>query len=185
MRFCRIVSILILVFLTLGFGNSKASQKGKPRIVGFRVGFPGAESDREFMQYEYFADYSLPFRIGLLAGAVLDPGIDIAYAALKGENKSGVIFSGGPTGNIELLHNRAALTFGSRMALLTQSRFAKENLGGKFQFISHLGINLRLSSRLLAGYHFQHMSNASLARPNPGLNLHTVSLMLSLQPTSD
>ena len=36
------------------------------------------------------------------------------------------------------------------------------------------GVNFDLAARLRLSYRFQHMSNGSLARPNPGLNLHMV-----------
>jgi hypothetical protein len=153
---------------------------GDFREVGFRVGFPGATSDKEFMQYEYFAEQPLPFQIDLSRNISLEPGIDIALAALKGENRSGVIFSAGPAAIVKVPGINGAVDFGSRMALLSRSRFVSENLGGKFQFISHLGISFRVLEQVSVGYHFQHMSNASLARPNPGLNLHAFSLIMAL-----
>jgi hypothetical protein len=45
-----------------------------------------------------------------------------------------------------------------------------------FQFTSHLGVNWDFAPHWRVGYRFQHMSNAGLATPNPGLNLHIFSV---------
>ncbi len=45
-----------------------------------------------------------------------------------------------------------------------------------FQFTSHVGLNWDFAEHWRLGYRFQHISNADLAKPNPGLNMHLVTL---------
>jgi len=50
------------------------------------------------------------------------------------------------------------------------------DFGERFQFTSHIGLIWYLTDRVSLGYRFQHMSNAGLASPNPGLNLEMLEL---------
>ena len=55
---------------------------------------------------------------------------------------------------------------------LSRDEFGSKDLGGNFQFTSHAGLNWDFAEHFRVGYRFQHMSNAGLREPNPGLNLH-------------
>jgi len=57
---------------------------------------------------------------------------------------------------------------------ISEEVYGSKNFGTKLQFTSHVGVNFDLAARLRLSYRFQHMSNGSLAQPNPGLNLHMV-----------
>jgi opacity protein-like surface antigen len=46
----------------------------------------------------------------------------------------------------------------------------------QFNFETKLGFGLLFAKRIRIGYRFSHISNAGLARHNPGWNVHTVSL---------
>ena len=59
-----------------------------------------------------------------------------------------------------------------------RSPLPKTKVGPKvpIQFTSHAGFGCRIYKQLSAGYRFQHMSNASISRHNPGLDLHMCEL---------
>jgi lipid A 3-O-deacylase len=63
---------------------------------------------------------------------------------------------------------------------LSSQRFDDEDLGCSTQFISHLGINLRLNRNWETGYRFEHVSNGGLSDSNPGLNLNLLLLRYHL-----
>jgi hypothetical protein len=64
------------------------------------------------------------------------------------------------------------LVGGVRAALLGEHIYEGKDFGGRLQFIAEIGLNVRLSQKLGAGYRFQHMSNAFIYDTNPGLNMH-------------
>jgi hypothetical protein len=45
-----------------------------------------------------------------------------------------------------------------------------------FQFGSHIGLGYRFGAKRSyeIGYRFQHISNAGIKKPNPGINFHQV-----------
>jgi hypothetical protein len=47
-----------------------------------------------------------------------------------------------------------------------------------FQFGDHLGVGLRFGegAKYDLGYHYQHLSNAGIDHPNPGINFHQLRL---------
>ena len=61
------------------------------------------------------------------------------------------------------------------MTLLSRHDFSERDVGSLVQFTSYIGLNWDLSSRFRIGYRFQHMSNAGLGSPNPGLNLQVLA----------
>jgi hypothetical protein len=153
------------------------AEPGKKRLaLGFRGSVSATRHDIAFDQYEIFASYALPERWRWPAG--LDLGFEL-------EGTAGTISAAGETAFIGFLGPRLSLYFlesivsieaGSRPAVLSRDRFGGIDLGGRFHFISHLGIRVRLGRFLSVGYRFQHMSNAGLQDPNPGLNLHMLEL---------
>ncbi len=59
---------------------------------------------------------------------------------------------------------------------LSSHVFESKDLGTDIQFTSHVGLNWDFAAHWRLGYRFQHMSNADLARSNPGLNMHLFAL---------
>jgi lipid A 3-O-deacylase len=57
---------------------------------------------------------------------------------------------------------------------------ADKRSGTAFVFGDHVGVGLRFGERGIydLGYRFQHLSNASIRAPNPGINLHLVRFQI-------
>jgi len=61
--------------------------------------------------------------------------------------------------------------------LLSHTSIGDRRMSTAFQFGDHLGAGYRFgASGLDIGYRFQHLSNASIKRPNPGINFHQIRL---------
>jgi hypothetical protein len=60
--------------------------------------------------------------------------------------------------------------------VITETDFGTKDFGIPFQFTGHLGLNCDVSTRVRLSYRFEHMSNAGLGTPNPGINLHTLGI---------
>ena len=62
--------------------------------------------------------------------------------------------------------------------LLSHSSIGDRRMSTAFQFGDHLGVGYRFGARgrYDLGYRFQHVSNASIKRPNPGINFHQIRL---------
>jgi hypothetical protein len=62
--------------------------------------------------------------------------------------------------------------------LLSSTQIGNKRLSTAFQFGDHLGFGYRFGAKSAfdLGYRYQHHSNASIKRPNPGINFHEVRL---------
>lgn len=58
---------------------------------------------------------------------------------------------------------------------ISRARFAGKQLSTRFQFTSHVGAGVVLDKVHRIGLRYTHVSNASIKRPNPGLDLLEVS----------
>lgn len=69
------------------------------------------------------------------------------------------------------------LELGVGVHLLSSVRFEDNNLASAFQFGDHVGIEWQPDRvRWRIGYRFQHLSNASIAPPNDGVEFHVLRL---------
>lgn len=62
--------------------------------------------------------------------------------------------------------------------LLSHTQIGDKRMSTAFQFGDHLGFGYRFGAKSAfdLGYRFQHLSNASIKRPNPGINFHQIRL---------
>lgn len=72
------------------------------------------------------------------------------------------------------LYAEAAIGF----HLLSKSRLGDKNISTQFQFGDHVGVGYRFGAKqsLDLSYRFQHISNGSIKRPNPGINFQQIRL---------
>ena len=62
--------------------------------------------------------------------------------------------------------------------LLSHSSIGGRNMSTAFQFGDHVGLGYRFGPKAGydLGYRFQHLSNAGIKHPNPGINFHQIRL---------
>jgi lipid A 3-O-deacylase len=72
------------------------------------------------------------------------------------------------------LYGEAAIGF----HLLSHTQIGDKRLSTAFQFGDHVGFGYRFGARQAfdLGYRFQHLSNGSIKKPNPGINFHQIRL---------
>ena len=67
--------------------------------------------------------------------------------------------------------------------LLSHSSIGDTRMSTAFQFGNHIGVGYRFGAKgsYDLGYRFQHLSNASIKRPNAGINFHQIRAQYNFQ----
>ncbi|HWY29288.1 MAG TPA: acyloxyacyl hydrolase [Candidatus Acidoferrum sp.] len=139
--------------------------------VGARGGLSINEGNHRFGQSEAFADFDLPWQWNFCSDWRLKPRIDVSAGYLGNETTSAFIGTAGPLLELRKGHFPLALEGGFSPTVISRYRFGSTDFGDGCQFTSHGGLTWYLTDHLSVGCRFQHMSNAGLAKPNPGLNV--------------
>lgn len=144
--------------------------------LGARGGLSFNSSANRFQQGEAFADFDLPWHWNFCSDWRLQPKIDASAGWLDGEHLAAFVGTTGP--RMELSYGKfpLALEGGSNPTILSRDHFGSVNFGDRFQFTSYIGMTWHITDHVSLGYRFQHMSNAGLASPNPGLNFEMLEL---------
>ena len=144
--------------------------------VGTRGGLSFNGNTDRFRQIEAFADLNLPWHWNFYSDWSLQPFADFSAGWLEGEHANAAIGSLGPA--LELRRGTFPLTLvgGSSPTLLSRHDFGNRDFGDDFQFTSYIGLNWDITRNISLGWRFQHMSNAGISKPNPGLNMQMISL---------
>ncbi len=66
---------------------------------------------------------------------------------------------------------------------LSDKQVGPKDFSTRFQFGDHIGLGVEFGKRYSykLAYQFQHLSNAGIAAPNPGINFHLLSMGFKLQ----
>ena len=144
--------------------------------VGARIGWSDHRNEEYFRKYEAFLDWYLPWAWRPQSGWILASRLDFTGAAVSGAGTVGFLGSVGPSLAVRKTGWPILIELGVGPAFLSEDIYGKEDLSGHFQFLSHGGILLLPLPFLGIGYQFQHMSNADIQQPNPGLNTHSLEI---------
>jgi lipid A 3-O-deacylase len=144
--------------------------------AGVRFGLSPASDDHKFHQAEVTANWNLPWAWSLGSRWRLESRIDASAGWLGDPGGDAAIGTVGPSLVLRLEGFPVTLEGGVSPTLLSRQEFATKNLGSYFQFTSHAGLNWDFAPHWRLGYRFQHMSNAGIGSPNPGLNLHMIGV---------
>jgi hypothetical protein len=139
------------------------------------MGFPAESTSNNFLQAELFLDYNL-WRWNLSTNWHLQSRVDISAGWLGQRDDRAFIGTLGPILEIRRTAFPLSLDAGFSPTYISRYHFSSTDLGENVQFTSHIGLNWDVFSHLRVGYRFQHMSNAGIREPNPGFNLHVVSV---------
>jgi len=144
--------------------------------LGLRAGISGHRSDEDFRQYEAFAIWNLPWGRRLGSDWALGTCLEANAGLLRGGGDSGLVGSIGPGLYFRGLNDQISVYLGVNPTIISKHEYGEEDLGGPFQFTSHIGIGLRFARQFAIGYRWQHMSNLVFYEENPGLNLHMIEI---------
>ncbi len=120
--------------------------------------------------------FLLPWQWEHDSGGRTDLLLDASIGYIDAADDQGGIVAIGPTVRYRTANDELSVEAGVRPALLSRHQFGRDSLGSSIQFVSHLGLRLKFGDRIGVGYRIQHMSNAGLASPNPGLDVHYIEL---------
>lgn len=172
--------VVIWFFLCMiNIGNCNAQEVNKVSL-SLRTGFLVNNNDEGFRQYDVFTDFLLQAISSSQSSLNFNIRLDAVASILTQRGESAFLFSLGPAFLLQKKGSRLTLKFGSSPTFLSDARFPDKNLGGHFHFISHIGVILRIGQKWGLVYRIQHLSNASIVQPNPGLNLQIIGVRILL-----
>ena len=146
--------------------------------VGARLAFDNSGSI-DLRSYEVNAKVETPWEWDISDDIELEIAIEGSLGAIDGEGETAAMAHLGFAANFEFDDFPLELVISSGPTLLTEDRFNRFDLGSKFQFTSAMGLDWEVIDDWTLGYRYLHISNAGLGDPNPGLNMHAVSLLHS------
>jgi len=146
--------------------------------IGFRTGINTFHLKNRFRQFEIFVDMDLPYHKNVSEGALLQTKFEVTGGILQNFSQNGLIFSAGPGFELNIIRGVSLIDAGISPTFITRHSFTTNELGGLFNFTSYTGIYFSPFNFLIAGYRFQHMSNAGIYPQNPGVNLHIIEIRL-------
>jgi hypothetical protein len=169
------VSGQVIACLVLSSVGSRA-EDFRLESVGMRGGLSANTSGEDFYQAEAFGNWNLPWRWDLGKEWHLQSRLDLSFGWLAERSDDAAIGTLGPS--LVLGRERLPLSLegGVSPTFLSRHEFESTNLGSDFQFTTHVGVNWDFAAHWRLGYRFHHISNAGLASPNPGLNMHLLAL---------
>ncbi|GAA5110007.1 acyloxyacyl hydrolase [Alloalcanivorax gelatiniphagus] len=93
-----------------------------------------------------------------------------------GRDNATEVYIFGPVARINWPSQRFHLLLGVQPSYMSHAHIDDDDMGGNVQFTSHAGLVFEVTPRLAVGFRGQHTSNSRLYRPNPGMNLASVTL---------
>ena len=144
--------------------------------TGFRYGLSDQRNEEYFRKYEFFFNWYLPWAWRPKSGWILASRLDFTGAALNAAGTTGFLGSVGPTLAVRRAGWIVGIDLGISPAFLSEDWYGREDLSGHIQFMTHGAVSLFPIKNLSIGYEFQHVSNADIEQPNPGLNMHNIRI---------
>ena len=144
--------------------------------LGVRGGSSADFNRQEFTQVDGFVNMNLPWGWDVGKEWHVQSRLDLSLGWLGARGNDAIIGGAGPS--FVLSRARLPLSFeaGVSPTGMSRSAFGTEDLGAECQFTLHIGLNWDFARHWRVGYRYQHMSNANLGHPNPGLNMHMLAL---------
>lgn len=144
--------------------------------VGVRGGISSNQAGGELGESQAFANWNLPWDWDLGKEWHLQSRLELSAGWLGDSDKQAAIGTIGPGVVVSRAQWPLSLEGGSSPTMLSRYRFARLDMGMDFQFTTHVGLNWDFAEHWRLGYRFEHISNADLAKPDPGLNMHLVTV---------
>jgi hypothetical protein len=144
-------------------------------LAGFRGGLSPDTGIHRFQQVEAFGRWNLPWHWKIYSACYVRPDLDISAGSIWNQNGGGFVGTLGPVLELHLGKFPIEMELGSSPSVLSRNNFGQMNFGDRFQFTSHIGVQWEITRRITIGWRYQHMSNAGIAHPNPGLNMEMFS----------
>jgi|GEM_PF-6962771 len=149
---------------------------------GVRTGInDNHKKDLDLSVYEIYLHTEPP--IYSIADNIFGPlniSFETALGVVHDKTNSSLLFSMGPTLRLINFENIVSVSTGLKPSLMTNHIFNDFDLGGTFNFKSHIALTISPNKQINLGYRFEHISNAGLYEKNPGVNFHYVEVVYVL-----
>lgn len=176
----KLSALVLPLTLTLASAATSVAAEFLDLERRFDLGVVGGFSNkRNTGQVELVAGYKM-WEWGLGENWSVASGCQGTVGWIGDDRLHAVIGSLGPTAKLTREGIPVSLIAGSAPTLVGRNRLADRNIGSAFQFTSFVGLAWDVTGRFQASYWYQHMSNAGLGDPNPGLNMHMFGFRLRL-----
>lgn len=167
----RLACFALAALLGLAPGSAAAIEIGAR--AGTKIG-PGAD----FRSTEFYLRSALPWDLGDFERWTITPHGEVAGGRLRVDDES--LTMGSLTIGLWLTPMAYPVRFsiGGGPSYITESELGGTQFGGRWQFNSHIGVTLTLSSRFALGYRLQHTSNGGIYDRNQGFDLQTLEVLI-------
>ncbi len=145
--------------------------------IGVGAGVDDGGNTENLSQYQIFGNYLLPWSWESATEWRLGTYLQVNVGALSGGGDIALVASAGPGLYLMMPDRLVSIWVGLSPTYISEHEFGVEDLGGAFQFTTHVRLDLNIKKHLSVGYRFQHMSNADIYTANPGVNLHMLELV--------
>lgn len=174
----KITSRILPAAFGLVFTSATAFAEFELDGVGARVGFD-AESNVDLVSYEAVLFVDTPWEWEISESVELDVELEFTAGAITGDGDTAAVLHAGFLFELEIEEFPISLVGSVGPTVITEDEFDDYDIGGGFQFTSSIGLDLELHESFSVGYRFQHISNAGLDDPNPGLDMHAFTAVFS------
>jgi len=164
-----------LLLLLLAATASAQSDGFFVRDIGGSFGFD-AQSQVSFESYEISSTIASPWTWTLGEKRRLRLDFEVGIGVLHGEGNTGGFARVAPLLDLSKDGFPVSLFATTGPILLTEDKYDDFDLGGYIHFASAGGLKWQLHHGWSVSYRIQHISNAGIASPNPGLDLHLFRL---------
>lgn len=192
-RFFRCVVILLprpLVYFLCAISaaslRGEISETGKvsppsdfawwPKEISLRGGFSATRTHQNFQTYLLGTGWDFPLAEEKTGPWRIEARLDASLGTLHNPDDTAALLAFGPAMHIRHRDFPLRLDVSCCPTLLSDHHFGPVDFGVGLQFTSSIGLTWQISPQWEVGYRFQHMSNASLSKNNPGLELHQFSV---------
>ncbi len=157
-------------------GLSAPSARWQPTEFSLRGGFSATRTHQDFQTYLLGANWDFPIAEEKSGAWRITARLDASLGALRNPDDTAALLAFGPAVQIGHRDFPLRLDLACCPTLLSDHHFGPVDFGIGFQFTSSIGLTWQIAPQWNVGYCFQHMSNASLSKNNPGLELHQLSV---------
>jgi len=143
--------------------------------TGFRL---NADDEQNFTLdgFEIFGTTKATYSQQISKNFAVKLNFETAIGLLTGEDQTASYVRFAPVLALDLAGSPISLTLSSGPTLISEHTFGNLELGGMLQFTSSLGVDVAINEAWTLGYRYNHTSNAHIYVPNPGFNMHSLSI---------
>lgn len=170
----RTLALMAAVILLSTIGNH--AEGLHLESAGGTFGLSENKGGNHFYQTEAFVHWNLPWRWGKEDGLHAQTRLGVSAGWLHGWDEDGFIGTAGPALSLGWKRVPVFVEGGFGPTFMSRDTFGAADFGSHLQFTTYGGLTWACGSHLSVGCRYQHMSNGRLAKPNPGLNLHAISI---------